>query len=202
MAEGFVNVTEGSGKKLHTWNRTIGGNDVHDEFTLPGEHVYASYTACFHNISAATNNSHILAIWCGSSLNIRIRRIWMRQHNVASAAGGTPVEIWRTSSVTPSGGTAVTLGKMDNADATANGSAMTLPTTKGTESGVPLLIFPVEALAARPFSYDMVNWEQRPSMKPILIAAGTTNGFAIKWVSGSTGTSVSGYVEFQETNFV
>lgn len=201
MAEGIVQVTEGSGKKLHTWDRTIGANTVHDEFTLPGEYPYASYTARFANISVGTANDHVLALWCGSSLHQRIRRIWFRQHAAAGAANACVIEVWHTISVTPSGGTAVTLGKMESADATANGSAMTLPSTKGTETGTsPLLVFTWDALATRPFA-DPIVWQQHPGMKPIITPAGTTNGLALKVQTAVASATISGFVEFVEVNF-
>lgn len=200
MAEGFVNVTEGSGKKLHTWNRTISTNDVHDEFVLPGEYVYASYIASFHNVSIATTNDHLLAIWAGSSLNVRIRRIWLRQFAAAGAANGTAIDVVRTNT-TPSGGTAVTLRQHDSADATANCSAATLPGTKGTVTGNPLLRFALDALATRPFG-SAIDWVQHRATKPIVIPAGTTNGVALNVVAGVASATLTGFVEIVETNFV
>lgn len=203
MAEALVQVTEGSGKKLHGWDRSISSNTVIDEFVLPGEFPYASYTARIQNINTTTANDHILAIWAGSSLNVRIRKIWIRQHNLAGAATMSFCELWRTSSVTPSGGTAVTIGKVDSADATAGASAMTLPTTKGTETGtVPIYQWNWELLAAAPRAPFLVDWEQHPGMKPIIIPAGTTNGIAFKIITGVASASVYGWVEFVETAFV
>lgn len=201
MAENFLNTNEGSGKKLHTWNRTIGANDVHDEFVLPGEFVYASYTVRFHNISTATANDHIVAIWAGSSLNVRIRHIFLEQHNLAGTATATPFELLRTNT-TPSGGTAITMGKMDSADATAGFSAASLPSTKGTETGVALLGWSIELLAAVPRALHQIEWSQHPGMKPIIIPAGTTNGIALKVISAVATASVSGFIECVETNFV
>lgn len=200
MAEGFVNVTEGSGKKLHTWDRTIGANAVHDEFTLPGEFVYPSYFARFEGVSIGTANDHVLAIWAGSSLNVRIRRIWIRQAAAAGAANLAVIQVLRTNT-TPSGGTAVTMGKADSADATAGYSAATLPSTKGTETGVPLIVFAFDALATRPFA-DPIVWEQHPGMKPIIVPAGTTNGIALKISTAVATATVTGWVETVETAFV
>src|SRR5262245_20541304 len=134
MAEAFVNVTEGSGKKLHAWDRTIGANTVLDELVIQGEHYLASYTATFHNISTATSADHILAIWAGGSLNVRIRHIYLKQWNLAGAATIGQFTLQRTNT-TPSGGTAVTLAKFDTADGPAGCSAATLPSTKGNETG-------------------------------------------------------------------
>ena len=39
MSEAFINVTEGSGKKAHTNQRTIGANDVQDEYVVTGRPV-------------------------------------------------------------------------------------------------------------------------------------------------------------------
>lgn len=201
MAEAFINTNEGSGKKLHTWNRTISANDVHDEFVLPGEMVYPAYTARFINISVGTATDHVLALWAGSSLNLRIRRIYFRQAAASGAANRFTIEVWRTNT-TPSGGTAVTMGKMDTADATAGFSAATLPSTKGTETGtVPLLVFECDGLSARPFNAP-IEWTQHRSMKPIIVPAGTTNGLALKVGTAIASATISGFVEVTETAFV
>ena len=78
MAESIVQVTEGSGKKLHTFNRTIGANSVEDEVVLLGENYLASYMIVAA-ASAATANSHVLQIMAGASLKVRVRRIEVQQ---------------------------------------------------------------------------------------------------------------------------
>ena len=74
MAESFINQTEGSGKKSHTWDRTIGANTIQDEFVLPGEFPYTSYTIFANGVSIATANDHCLQIMAGASLPVRVRR--------------------------------------------------------------------------------------------------------------------------------
>ena len=67
MAEAFVNVTEGSGKKLHANDRSIGANTVLDEVMLLGENYLPSYLGVTSaaSVSTATANSHLLQIMAG-----------------------------------------------------------------------------------------------------------------------------------------
>ena len=85
--ESFVNVTEGSGKKLHTNQRTIGANAVEDEYVLPGEFPLPGYFAVANAVAATTANDHLLQVMAGASLKVRIRRISVSQNQLATARG-------------------------------------------------------------------------------------------------------------------
>ena len=71
MGESYVNVTEGSGKKLHSWQRTIGANNVEGQVVLAGVPHFASYVSAVQS-STATANSHLVQIMAGASL-IKLR---------------------------------------------------------------------------------------------------------------------------------
>lgn len=204
MAESTINMTEGSGKKQHTWNRTIGANSVEDDFNLPGEYPYASYFAIAAATSVATANDHVLELMAGSSLNVRIRRIRLEQSaNATSATVGT-FQILRLSSA-GSGGSAVTPAKFDTADGAAGATAMTLPSSKGTET---TLLMPMAmdlrqaVLATSAQMDDSWEWTQLPGQKPIIIAAGTSNGICVKNTAGFAAATVNVIIEFVETTFV
>jgi hypothetical protein len=203
MTETFVNVTEGSGKKLHHDLKTIGANDVLDEYVLPGEYALASYfVSPLAAVSVATANDHALQIMAGSSLKVRIRRIrWEQNGNATTGAIGN-VELFRLTSA-GTGGTAVTPRPFDTSDAAAGCTAMTLPTAKGTE-GVLLarIAFAYRQTVATSGAQTNPVWEwtQLPGTKPLIIPAGTTNGIALK-VSGNTGATVIINVELVETSF-
>lgn len=202
MAEGIVQVTEGSGKKLHTWNRTIGANSIEDEFTLPGEFPYASYTVVFDVAGVA--NDHIIQIMAGASLPVRIRSIEVQQGGNLTAAAVLKFGIFRLTTA-GTGGTAVTPRPMDSADAASGATAATLPTIKGTE-GVELRKFAFvgrQAFLATASQYDgRYTWTQQPGMKPIIIPAGIGNGLALKSLVTLAGGGVMGTIDFVETNFV
>src|SRR5690348_13016293 len=134
MAETFVNVTEGSGKKLHAWDRTVGANTVLDEFMLSGEYPLASYFVYADAVSIAAANDHLLCINAGASLNVRVRRLYIEQAANATAAGFFNAKLLRTTTAAPTGGTAVTPAPFYTGDAAAGAAGRTLPTAKGTES--------------------------------------------------------------------
>lgn len=206
MAESTINMTEGSGKKQHTWNRTIGANSVEDDFNLPGEYPYASYTIDPEAaISTATAAAHILQVMAGASLNVRIRRVQIFQDASATAVAVGRFSIVRLTTA-GTGGTAVTPSKLDNADGASGATAMTLPTVKGAESTFLYArnLLMRQALAATAAQADdrVWEWAQLPNSKPIIIPAGTANGIAIKNTSAIAAGTVVVYVEFVETAFV
>lgn len=205
MAESFINLTEGSGKKAHTWNRTIGANDVHDEFTLPGEYPLATYSVVATGISAATSADHVIQIMAGSSLNVRIRKIEIQQATLITSASESSVFVMRLTTA-GSGGTSVTARPYDSADSAAGATAQTLPSSKGTE-GVTLDIlrtWPIQtySTAGGPGSGQRDERVQLPNTKPIIIPAGTSNGIALKVTTGRAGMSFDVIIEFVETSFV
>ena len=202
MAETFVNVTEGSGKKLHAWDRTIGANTVLDEFMLPGEYPVAAYTLRFSQISGATSADHLLQIMAGASLNVRVRRIVVVQHAAPAAVSANELQVLRLTTA-GTGGTAVTPGKLDNADSAAGAAGMTLPTAKGTESTILYTQSVWLGTAAIPVRDGLrIDPAIIPALKPILIAAGTSNGIAVKLTTGVASLTFSGYAEIVETSFV
>jgi hypothetical protein len=205
MAEAFYNATEGSGKKLHMNSRTIGADLQHDEFVVPGEFPYPSYDALAQGISTATAADHLLTLNAGASLNVRIRRIEVRQQANATAASINSIQVLRTTTAAPTGGAAVTPSPYDTTDAASGAAARTLPTAKGTEAAVLYLIpwtFRQTVATAGDQADNVWEWYQKPGMKPIIIPAGTTNGIAIKNVAAVAGATMTITIEFVETNFV
>ena len=204
MAESIVQVTEGTGKKLHTFNRTIGANSIEDEVVLLGENYLASYTVTTAGVSTATANSHTLQIMAGASLKVRIRRIEVWLYNPATAAAITQVDLFRLTTA-GTGGTVITPAVMDPAEAAAGATAMVLPTAKGTEGvlirrAVPYLLQTVAASIGT--MGPIIDWDfDRPRSKPLIIAAGTANGMAVKWVSAAAAGQVQVNVIFDESNF-
>lgn len=200
MAESLVQVTEGVGKKLHTWQRTVGANSVEDDFNLPGEYPLASYTVTATGVSSATAASHMMQIMAGASLNVRIRRI--RVNQLAAAAGVNTIDFSIVRLTTAgTGGTAITPSKLDNSDSASGATAMTLPTVKGTEGSIAWDEAIWVGTAAIPPSPGRWEWVQHPFSKPILIPAGAANGIAIKNTALASAT-FSIVVELVETSFI
>jgi hypothetical protein len=204
VAEAYINLTEGSGKKAHAWDRTIGANTVLDEFTLPGEYPLASYRVVAESISIATANDHIAQLMAGSSLNVRVRRIRIEQGANAATAGVKSFQVLRLTSA-GTGGTSITPAKLDTADAASGASAMSLPSAKGTESTLVDSMFLAVRQAVGTTTAqvdDYWEWSQHPGQKPLIIAAGTSNGICVKNINATTSGTVNVIIEFVETSFV
>jgi len=196
LAEASVAITAGSGTNLHTNTRTISATTMHEEFTLPGEYPYATYILYAAGISAATAASHVAQIMAGSSLNVRIRRITVQQ--LVAPTGAVRLEIARLTSAGTGGG-AITARPLDSADSAAGATGMQLPTVKGTEALIIGSLLPNMVSAVG--TATKWEWTQRPNGKPIIIAAGTSNGIALK-SSGLATATVDWEIEFVETAYV
>ena len=204
MAESSVNVTEGSGKRLHTYDRTISSTLIQEQFTLPGEYAYATYVAYSGAVSTASSASHVMQLMAGSSLNVRIRSIRIEQVANATSVTILGFDIYRLTTA-GTGGTAITARPYDTADAAAGATGMTLPTVKGTE-GVLLfgtaIVMRQAAAATGTQPEETYEWRQSPNVKPLIIPAGTANGIAVKIASAVAAGTVLVTIEFVETAFV
>lgn len=203
MAESFVNVTEGAGKKLHTFQRTVGANTVEDEVVVQGEPYLASYTVSVSNTLTTTVNAHMLQIMAGTTLKVRIRRIEISQSVLATTVGYLGLQILRLSTA-GTGGTAITPSPLEAADGASGATAMTLPTVKGTEGaslwqGVTVMeqTFATSDKMGQPLS---IEWDRTRS-KPIIIAAGTANGICLKITAAVAASALQMTVWFDESNF-
>jgi len=205
VAEAAIVVTAGSGTDIHSNTRTIAATTKHDQFVLPGEFPYASYTVAISGYSIATAGDHILQIMAGASLNVRIRRVWLEQAAHATSVSIGNFQLMRVTTA-GTGGTAVTPGKMDTSDAASGATAMTLPSSKGTESTLirPARLIMRQAIAATVTQpEEAIDFDFRGvGFKSLIIAAGTSNGIVMKNVSAVAGCTVDMYVEFIETAFV
>lgn len=205
MAEGFVNVTEGSGKKLHTFNRTIGANDVHDELVQLGEPYLATFISPNAGaIAIGTANDHIVELMAGATLNVYVRRIEVYQAVLVTAAAIAQFAIF-TLSTAGTGGTAQTIRALDSTDSGSLGSsAMTLPTVKGTEVGriwlgahALMQTAPTQGANIKMFDIDF----ERLRGKALRIPAGVANGICFKNLAAYAGASVIVDVWFSEASF-
>lgn len=206
MAEAFINVTEGSGKKIHHFSRTIGADTQHDEVVLVGEQYLASYTvSTITPVSTATANSHVLELHAGASLRLRIRRIEVAQMVAATTAAMCQWAIYRVTTA-GSGGTTITPQLLDPADSAAGAVGRTLPTaaTEGALlwTGTTAMYQTISATPSnypQPFLLFDADGLRR---KPIHVAAGTSNGIALKNITAIAAATVTVVVWFDESNFI
>lgn len=204
MAESVIAVTEGAGKKIHTWSRTIGANTVEDEYQIIGDQPLATYVIDTSGTSIATANDHPLQIMAGGSLNVYLRRLRAWQLALATTAAIVQFSLFRLTTA-GTGGTASGLDPLDSSDAGANGTAMTLPTAKGTE-GARLynwtagLIQTVSTAGEPTLLFDL-DFDKNPRLKIPRIPAGTTNGLALKNVTGHAAATILIAAEVTEANY-
>jgi len=202
MPESLVQVTQGVGPKLHAYQRTIGANAVEDEVVIPGEHYLPSYFAQAVGISAATTGDHVLQICSAASLIIRIRRIYVEQQALITAAAHIILAVNRVTTA-GTGGTAIIPAPFDTGDAASSATnvrALTSP--KGT-LGVELFRRRIQAVQTSPVgglsSIPSWEWHPTPGTKPLIIPAGTANGIVLQVGATATGATVDVTVEWTET---
>ena len=203
MPESLVQVTEGSGKKLHTFQRTIGANSIEDEVTLLGENYLASYTVVAA-ASAATGLSHVCQIMAGATLKVRIRRVEVWQTAALTTGVITNFQLFRLTTAGTGGG-AVTPNPLDTTDAASGATAMTLPTAKGVE-GANIAAgygYAIQTIGAATYTNPLLAaWDfDRPRSKPLIIPAGAANGIAVKNNAAYAGLTVVTMVWLDESNF-
>src|SRR3972149_4253583 len=204
MAESYTNITEGPGKKQHSFQRTIGANAVEDNVVIAGEPYLASYVATVAgvaNVSVANVNDHLMQLMAGASLNLYVRRVHIAQQVLA---GSAPLGAWSLCRLTAAGTgvSALTPRPLDPGDAASGATARYAVTaSKGTE-GVFLfgesMMLPSTAVAPAgrsDVSFDLLR------TKAIRIPAGTSNGIAIKNGAAIASASVVITIWFDEANF-
>lgn len=206
MADTSFAVTAGSGTDLHTVTTSIGGSTVHDQVIKHGEPYLATYViASAGSVSIATAADHVVQIMAGSTLNVYIRRIRVFQTTVATAAAMAQLHIFRLTTA-GTGGTSITPAPIDTTDSAAGATAMTLPTAKGTEStrvGMASASLiqtnptggPGNATLLADWNFDQLR------TKGLRIAAGTSNGIAVKTINAHASANVNFEIVIAEANF-
>lgn len=201
MSTSSVRVTEGSGPYLWTDQRSVASVNREAQYVLLAEPALPTFTALAASISIATANDHVIELMAGSSNYVRIHRIKIEQGGSTSGtAEALTISILRLTTA-GTGGTSVTPRPFDTAD-TATATAMTLPSSKGTE-GVELLrnvtLVRKAVLATSAQSDDFYEWTAHPRAKPIIIPAGTSNGICVKNTAAYASASLVVEIEFTET---
>lgn len=203
MPEQYVQLpADSSGKKLHVFERTIGANTVEDEVVVLGEQYLASYS---FNVgpSIATVNAHCFQIMAGSSLKVRIRRIEILPGTAATTALRAAWGIYRLTTAGTGGG-AITPSPLEAADGASGATVQTLPSSKGTEAALVLALsdnvwqtMPTSGSIGPKITADF----DRLHSKPLIIAAGTSNGIAMKNLIAVAGADININVLFDESPF-
>lgn len=204
MAESYVEVTEGSGKKLHALNRTVASQTVYDEAIAHAIPHYPTYMVRAYGVSlGVAAGSHLVQVMAGSTNNVYITNIRMYQLNMATALTAGQYSVVRLSSA-GSGGTALTPNPLDTADPAAGATARQGITTPGTE-GTTLLTRPGVIIAAltaavsrnEPFIFEASGLYK----KALKIPAGVTNGICLRNAVDAPGATCVIEIEFFEAPY-
>jgi len=196
MARSAINITEGAGKALDTFQRTVGGTALEGQIVILGLPFVATYSVVASSISTATSAAHVLELMAGVTNHVRVESFRIKQVVSAGAAAMLSIQLLRLTTA-GTGGTGVTARPYDTAD-TVSATAMTLAAVKGTE-GVQLgqIDIPLRAaIVAAEYEYI---WTTPPGVKPLIIPAGTANGLTWKIVTGVATSTISIVVTFSET---
>jgi hypothetical protein len=201
----YTAITEGTGKKMAASTYTENSQVVLDQKVILGEPYEATYMATAAGVSLTTANAHLMEIMAGASLNVRIRRVEVGQIALATVAAAQLFQLVRLTSAGTGGGLTVAT-PFDTADAASGATAMTLPSVKGAEGGSFAFgtIFIVQTVGVSgSTTQPALVWDfDQLRSKPIILAAGTTNGIAIRTPNAGTApASVFINVFFTETSY-
>lgn len=192
-----MQITEGSGKKLHTFDRVVGANTVHDEIVVVGAPYLAAYSVVANALTIAGNDK-LLVLFAGASEKLRVYRIRVQQAAIASAGDLLVFGISRTTSA-GTGGTVLTPHPHETTDA-ASASAISKP-TGGAALGVEIGRRFAPLLSTYPMG-TFTEWVAVDGVKPIVIPAGTANGLAVVALGTPAGTpTVNVEIVFSAANF-
>lgn len=204
MATSYVSFNEGSARKVRTFQRTDGSDTVEEWMYAESEPVLDAYTVSAVGVAGVTADSHLLQIMAGASNRVGIRRITMYQYAVASTSRQARFEIHRLTSA-GTGGSSVTPLPLDPSSAAVGATAMTLPSSKGTEASgsvggvhVGIVQSTITDQGVNPLlDIDFGYGRERA----LWIAAGTSNGVCIKNTVADATVSYSIFVRLVEADW-
>lgn len=202
MTRTYAGQTSGSDYKRWAVQRTDGADTVLAFMGVEAEPEIATYRISTASaLALSTANSHLLQVMAGASLRVGIKRITVYQAVNAAAIGINQWAIYRLTTAGTGGGS-VTPAALDPADAAAGAAPMTLPSSKGTESTLieyrhVTLHTTAATVGLNPLAeFDFTTLRG----KALWIAAGTSNGIAVKNITSDASATVRIVAEFVETS--
>jgi hypothetical protein len=198
MPDSTIAIDEGVGAKLDHYQRTITSNTVNQARVVLAEAYAASYSVSVTTaVATATANSHLLQIVAGALNRVILRRLVVYQMVAAGAATAVNLTLVRLTTA-GTGGTSFTARALDPIDTATAAAAMTLPSSKGTEGNI-LWTGAMNVAASAGVQQPLLdlNWDD-PRTRPPVIAAGTSNGLALKNITALATATVHIYAEFVE----
>lgn len=126
MPESFIQGPPNStGLKARTRRRTIGGNDVEEQYVIPVTDRVASYRGTANTFrivgiaNAAIHNLAYLANTTGSAVKVAVHDLSISSDATALAATQAHYKVWRVTTSLPTGGVAATKWAYDSAQSSA-----------------------------------------------------------------------------------
>lgn len=183
MSESQINLTEGSGKSLHTWARTIGGTAKEDQFLMAAEPTMATYTVIAPALSVASAGKHLLQVMGDGTNYIRLRRIEVQQVANAGTVAQATFQL-KLLTTAGTGGTAVNARPHDEGDTDpyAGDTRYSVGTagTEGTLLWQHRMNMSYSGNAAGGYADNSWEWNA-PSgnVKPYIAGPGTADGFVL-----------------------
>lgn len=137
MPEAFVQLpADSTGKKLRTFERTVGANTVHDQFVQLSEGT-AWYIWVTPQVQLL--NKIFLAVLNTAVQKIALRGLWLVRDNTAQTGAAVQFDVKKITALI--GGTAVTPVIMDSTDAALSGVTSVHTPTSATEGAVYFTFF-------------------------------------------------------------
>jgi hypothetical protein len=175
MSTSAIAVTEGSGKNIWTDQRSVASVNREAQYVLLAEPALPTFAVLPANMS-------------GSSTYTRVYRIELYQLDPAGTAAACRIQVRRLTTA-GTGGTGAEVSPFDAAD-TANTTAMSLPSSKGTEASPGCVWDCAVTLTATTGSGRLTIDFVAQRGKPLIIPSGTSNGIAIKNITGVASATV------------
>lgn len=202
MPTSFISFDEGTTRKVRAFQRTDGSDTVEEWLYARSESIFDTYAITALAVAGATANSHLLQIMAGASLRVGIKRITINQVAAATAVANFPFDLYRLSTA-GTGGSALTPAPLDPASAASGATAMTLASSKGTETTLlgrhrGAISTTATTVGLNPV-LDLRFGDN--GQKPLYIAAGASNGLCIKNTAADATATFDIYVELIEVGW-
>jgi hypothetical protein len=164
MSEGYIQLPpDGTGKKARAIYQPDTDSYEEVQASKPIEHENPVYAVAV-SASAVAANKHHLAIWNGSTSYIRILKVIVSCHSTATVSGFIMQYIMQRASAV-SGGTALTIVKLDNRDPAPPSGISAATGATVTLKEAPLAIFALNPEETGAFPYIQFD-----PPKPIVVA--------------------------------
>ena len=202
MSDSYISVDEGTERKIDHWQRTINSATVDQGRVVLAPTFVPTYVATHATaIAISTANDHIMQLMASADFRYLLRRIEVEQVAAANATAQVEIALYRLSSA-GTGGTAVSPVELDPVNDASTAAGMTLPSSKGTEGDLLGIWTAViqstitnQTAPLLDIKFDGIH------LQPPTVAAGTSNGLALKCLDSDSTATVRTRLTFEELDW-